>query len=36
VILKQKSGLHLEHPMATASKVLTSKTNAVQKKMLFV
>jgi len=31
VILKQKSELHLEHPKATASKVLTSKTNPVQK-----
>jgi hypothetical protein len=31
-ILKQKSELHLECPMATASKVLTSKTNPVQKK----
>jgi hypothetical protein len=30
VILKQISGLHLEL-MATASKVLTSKTNPVQK-----
>jgi len=36
VILKQKSELHLEHPMATASKVLTSQTNPLQKKLLTV
>jgi len=36
VIRKQKSELHLEQPMATASKDLTSETNPVQKKLLTV